>query len=197
MGGNGSGSYYRYNSKSKVEEINRLDIRYLKRQNILFNGYCGEISWSVNGRKSGAINIRIYEESIVLSYNHKKSYETEWQPVRQIIEFDTTDCNYGGHRKWFICPECGCRTSVLYTAQKLFLCRKCSDLTYSSQCESECGRHASKARKIRRQLGASENLFDSFIPKPKGMHWKTYYKLRLLEDYENNQSMALLLGKLM
>lgn len=58
----------------------------------------------------------------------------------QIIELETTPCNYGGERFWFLCPMevngsvCGKRAGKLYLppGEKLFGCRHCCDLTYES-----------------------------------------------------------------
>jgi hypothetical protein len=36
----------------------------------------------------------------------------------------------------------------------------------------------SKARRIRQKVGGSGNSDDPFPDKPKGMHWKTYNRLR-------------------
>jgi len=35
-----------------------------------------------------------------------------------------------------------------------------------------------KARKIRQELGASMNLLEPIWQKPKGMHWRTFERLR-------------------
>jgi len=43
MGGLGSGSWYRWDSKYTVEQCHRLDIRYLKRQGWLKPGYFGSL----------------------------------------------------------------------------------------------------------------------------------------------------------
>jgi hypothetical protein len=39
-----------------------------------------------------------------------------------------------------------------------------------------------KAQKIRRQLGGSLSMVDDFPPKPRGMHWKRYERLRQQHD---------------
>ena len=50
----------------------------------------------------------------------------------QLVEITSTKCNYGGLRKWFICPKCKRRVGVLYRKPLLasFLCRHCQNLTY-------------------------------------------------------------------
>ena len=48
------------------------------------------------------------------------------------IETNTTPCNFGGTRSWFICPRCKKRAGTLYkppTKDEL-LCRKCHNLSY-------------------------------------------------------------------
>ena len=51
---------------------------------------------------------------------------------QQVIELTTTDCNYGGYRYWFVCPECRLRIGTLYKKplEGLWLCRHCHELGY-------------------------------------------------------------------
>ena len=72
---------------------------------------------------------------------------------------------------------------MLCGAGKWFLCRHCYELPYGSQQETAAERHSRKARKIRDRLGASHNLLESLWPwnKPKGMHWRTWERLRTQE----------------
>jgi hypothetical protein len=53
-----------------------------------------------------------------------------------------------------------------------------------------------KARKIRQRLGASNNLFEPVWEKPKGMHWKTFERLRDREGVANSLSMMISLQRL-
>jgi len=48
-----------------------------------------------------------------------------------------------------------------------------------------------KAQKIREQLGGSPSMFDEFPPKPKGMHWKRYERLRRTHDLAAHGCLAL------
>jgi hypothetical protein len=72
--------------------------------------------------------------------------------------------------------------ALLYLAGELFACRRCYDLAYASQQESLWCRGLGKAQKIRMQLGGSPNMVDVFPDRPKGMHWKTYDRLRRAHD---------------
>lgn len=50
----------------------------------------------------------------------------------QTIFVTETRCNYGGTRRWFICPLCKKRIGTLYRKPLSvnFFCRNCNNLTY-------------------------------------------------------------------
>ena len=187
MGGYGSGNWYRADSRATTEIQHRIDIRWLKGQGDLQPGTIGVLSWSWGKEKTGSVHYSVGTDRMVLSYRYRH-YGGAWEPVEQTISFDQTPCNYGGYRKWFHCPRCRARVAVLYGAGKYFLCRHCYNLTYSSQQEGKVDRLIRKARKIRRRLGASENLFEPILFKPKNMHQKTFDRLRQEADHANDLS---------
>ena len=154
MGGPGSGSWYRWYSKATTGSQNRIDIRWLKKQGYLRPGTAGTLSWSCGDEQTGSIGYRMEAEQMILNYRHRP-HDGEWEDVKQIISFDRTSCNYGGHRKWFRCPQCWKRVAVLYGPGKYFYCRHCYDLTYACQQETPPFRLLSKAQKFREHLGAS------------------------------------------
>jgi len=195
MGGRGSGSWCRWDSKTTTESQHRIDIRLQKRWGYLKGGSMsiGTWSWSQNGKQTGSIGYRVDSERLVLNYRHRVR-GSEWEAVEQHISFDKTSCNYGGFRLWFLCPRCDRRVAVLYGAGKYFLCRHCHGLTYSSQQESLPDRLMRKSRKIRKQLGGGNSLIDPFPLKPKNMHWATYYRLRDEAECANYAS-CLIWGK--
>ena len=193
MGGYGSGGWYRWNSKSTTESQHRVDIRWLRKQGYLLTGKFGLLSWSQGDKQTGSINFKIEANHMILKYRHR-SQGGEWQKIEQTVSFDRTPCNYGGQRKWFLCPQCVKRVAVLYGAGKYFLCRHCYNLTYASQRESKADRLMRKARKIRKKMGGSGNLVAPFPDKPKGLHWRTYYRLREKSEYANNLS-CLIMGQ--
>jgi hypothetical protein len=185
MGGYGSGK--RWNSKSTTESQHGIDIRWLKKQGYLRPGNAGLLSWSSRGKRTGSIGYRMETDRMILNYRYRP-HGGEWEHVEQTISFNRTPCNYGGFRTWFLCPRCWRRIEVLYGAGKYFLCRHCHDLTYASQQESKEDRLMRKARKIRERLGASNNLMEPILFKPKNMHRKTFERLRKEEKHVNDLS---------
>ncbi|WP_139249395.1 hypothetical protein [Malonomonas rubra] len=167
----------RWDTKDAAESQHRIDIRWLKKNNYLRPGISGTLSWSRGDEQTGWIRYTMEHDRMNLRYRYRRSGE-EWQDIEQSVYFDHTPCNYGGSRKWFLCPHCHKRIAVIYGAGKYFLCRHCYDLTYSSQQENPADRLIRKARKIRKDLGGDDSLTDAFPEKPKHMHWKTYWRLR-------------------
>ncbi len=171
MGGRGSGDWYRWDKKSYVEDYKRLDIRQLRKKKALHPGYVFSWEWSIDGKPCGDIRVAVKQEHLLLTYRTRQGGE-DWKDVEEKVHLTRTNCNYGGTRQWFICPGCGRRIAVLVSAGTYFLCRRCYDLSYSSQNETELDRMHRKARKIRASLGEKEWL------KPKGMHQKTFDRIR-------------------
>ncbi len=176
MGGIGSGRFFRLNKKATVENQHRIDIRYMNKQNCLIPGTLGRLSWSWNDKKTGAVEFEVKEDSLIL-YNCYEKSGIDKKNVEKVIYFDQTPCNYGGYRKWFLCPQCKRRVAVLYGIGSLFLCRCCNDLTYNS-----CNTHPTKriynnANKLRQKLGGNSGVINFIPDRPKGMHRSTYYKI--------------------
>ena len=176
MGGFGSGRYYRSSGRVTTEETKRIDIRYMKQQNMLRPNTRGSLSWSCGGEPTGNINYTMYENTMVLNFKWRHYDDEDWQSVEQTIWFDRTRCNYGGTRKWFLCSHCGTRVAVLYGADIRFLCRHCYRLPYTSQGEDYPDRMQRRADKIGLKLDP-DGLDDDYYYKPKGMHWKTFNRL--------------------
>jgi hypothetical protein len=169
-GGLGSGRWSRWHRITTIEECRWLDVLYLHRNNILYSGCSCTLSWKRNGRPWGEIRIEVEATSLVLIY-HYAGYGEECD-VEELISLDWTRCFYGGTRPRFRCPSCGRRVGVLFLGGSNFLCRHCYHLSYSSQNEDETSRMNRKANKLRQRLGEER------WQKPKGMHTKTYDRLR-------------------
>jgi hypothetical protein len=108
-------------------------------------------------------------------------FDEEWKTVNQTIWFDETPCNYDGTRKWFSCPGCDQRVAVLYLVNTPFACRHCNRLSYASQGEGYLDRMTRKIDKISKKPDANEYIVDGDLWKPKGMQWKTFYRLKMAE----------------
>lgn len=82
-------------------------------------------------------NVFITDYSIHLdtpSYFNLSYTRDEQEDTRQTFTIETTNCNFGGVRNWFIC-QCGMRVGVLYKPYfaDTFACRHCYNLTYESR----------------------------------------------------------------
>ena len=190
MGGSGSGSWYRWDSKTTTESQYKIDVRWMKKQGLLVPDTAGTLSWSCRGEESGFICYRLENDRLILNYKSRQN-GGEWENIEDEIFFTWTLCNYGGRRQWFHCPGCYRRVAVVYGG-KYYRCRHCHNLTYSSQQESRPDRLRRKARKIRARLGVSNNLIEPILFKPKNMHQKTFDHLRREADYASTLSLIIM-----
>jgi hypothetical protein len=147
----------------------------------------------MDGERVASINVETQYHSVMLKYR-SRSYGEDWSDVEQRIAVAWTPCRFGGERPWFVCSVrsngvyCGRRVTKLYRAGRLFACRNCYRLAYASQQESLLHRGLGKSRKIRMRLGGSPNMSEEFPDKPKGMHWRTYERLRSVHDVADERS---------
>src|SRR5262249_34895871 len=126
---------------------------------------------------AGSIAVTVENSSVTLWYKRRSSAGNGWTSEQLTVVFVRTECNYGGTRPWFLCPECGRRAAILYAAST-FACGKCQSLRYESQRRHRKWRLFKKALAIRAKLGGSLDLFEPFPWRPKYMHWKKYWRLR-------------------
>ncbi|MEO1661141.1 MAG: hypothetical protein AAFR51_09145 [Pseudomonadota bacterium] len=132
------------------------------------------LRWLQNERCMGSVNCTVTGSTIMLDY-----VLLDGRSVSAFIELTTTHPQFGGVRRWFVCPDCGRRCRLLHFASA-FKCRKCVNAVYPSQYDYVRLAGEAKAKRAREQLGAAVGLDIAFATKPKGMHWKTYRKLEQL-----------------
>lgn len=160
----------RFGAKTKVEEVSSIDIRKLARDGHLIPGQRITSRWSRAGRVHTTINIDVYEEYLRFKYTRNGV------PVDYTVWINYTDTNYG-KRRWFECPKCGRRVAKLFRDSGYFICRICADLNYESTgAMGDCGVLQHKIDRIADKLKMEDNF--SIPTKPKGMHWRTFYRLR-------------------
>jgi hypothetical protein len=190
MGGIGSGRKGRGGQKGVVEKYCAIDTRKWYRQGMLLEGRRFSLYWSVGHEARLQLDVRV-EAGSVFVQSHLSSPHHERQTRSETIFLDSTPCNFGGERLWFLCPIDGCsrRVAVLYWGGA-FACRECMNLCYQSQLESDDSRASRRVNKIRKALGWEPGFLNGTGWKPKHMHWKTFADL--LRQHERGVSEALL-----
>jgi hypothetical protein len=182
--------------RSTCESCKSIDVRHWHRAGRLRPGQYFSWSWTCGGEPSGNISVRAEQDAVVLMFRSRTYGDAEWKSVEQRVPIIWTACHLGGRRPWFICSVysggryCGRRVALLYAAGQLFACRRCYGLAYASQHEALHHRGLGKAQKIRMKLCGSPNMIESFPEKPKGMHWRTYDRLRRTYDIAEARSTA-------
>lgn len=184
MGGVGSGN--RWRGKRDTCEANlRIDLRMMRKQGLLNASAAGTLSWSRRGEQTGWINYRLHPDAIELDYRTRRN-GGPWHDINEKVPLIRIEQPFGGGRLYFSCLGCGQRCVILYGGSH-FRCRTCQNLSYATQNEDRLGRLTAKSARIRERLGDEGGCDDPFPAKPKGMHWKTYERLRRqCDDLENH-----------
>ncbi|MBD0274847.1 MAG: hypothetical protein ICV73_23345 [Acetobacteraceae bacterium] len=179
MGGPGSGNHEaRWDAKPSTAAYNRFDLSSLYRSGGLRPGAVGTTTWSRGGTETSSIGWAVLAEGGTATAL-ELDYAVGGEAVAYRVPLAWTPCRFGGRRPWFVCPGDGCgrRAAVLYGG-RYFLCRRCHDLAYASTRESAGERAARKAQQVRERLGGTADPLAPFPPRPKGMHRRTYLRLR-------------------
>jgi hypothetical protein len=187
MGGYGSGRQW---GKATTSDMRQLDIRKLQRDGLLIPGYAFVWHWTRNGEEVASIQMRTEVDRVILYYR-SRSNGGEWQPMEYPAYLEWTPCNLGGRRAWFVCPARGCgrRVAILYGGS-IFACQHCHKLAYACQRETDDDRAMRRADTIRRRLGWEPGILNGDGGKPKGMHWRTFERLKAEHDDFANASLA-------
>lgn len=177
MGGIGSGRRYQ-GGKGTTSDMRALDVRRLQRDGLLTAGRDFGLSWYRNDEEVASINVRTEADHVILNYR-SRSNGGDWQPMEYPVSLEWTGCNLGGRRAWFLCPGAGCgrRVAILYGGS-IFACRHCHKLAYQCQRETDDYRAMRRADSIRRRLGWEAGIANPEGGKPKGMHWRTFERLK-------------------
>ncbi|WP_281019927.1 hypothetical protein [Minwuia sp. IMCC3060] len=166
-----------------VEDSLTLDLGLLLRQESIrpLRHVRGVLSWS--SQRDGEVLATIgYESSLPeqgcgwlrLKYRHNDL------PKEYAIQITTTVPNYGGLRRWFVCPLSNDRAAKLYLPPggTVFGSRNAYGLAYRSQSQSLPDRIAEKAHSLRQKIGGEPGFHQPMSRKPKGMYWRTYMRMR-------------------
>lgn len=176
--GNGHGK----RGKGTTSDMLPLDIRQLQRDGLLSLGRVSKLHWILNGNEVASIQMLTAADRVILNYR-SCSNSGEWRPTKCIVSLELTTCHFGGQRSWFVCPrpECGRRVAILFGGS-IFACRHCHKLAYKCQRERVDERAMRRADTIRQRLGWGAGIANPDGCKPKGMHWRTYDRLKANHD---------------
>ena len=119
-------------------------------------------------------------DSIKITYRNHKAHS-------YTITIEKLPCNYGGFRCFFKCPLCSKRMRILYFAeQSVFLCRKCLNLSYQSQCLRPSMRYLYMSKKVENSIHNKSG--DLYHKKPTNMHINKYQQLENKMAYYKGKS---------
>lgn len=134
---------YSYSTKQEADNLNSVDISWLKKYGYLDGWKTGGIKWT-RGWSGNESSIGI-EGNIMIDKPYVRFFYTitknngEKKEMDYKVNLITTPCNFGGERYWFVCPlsvngvYCGRRVGSLYSGCDYYGCRHCYDLTYESK----------------------------------------------------------------
>ena len=110
---------------------------------------------------------------------YRVQIELHNQTLPQQIRISWTPCHLGGWRPWMHCPYCEKRVAKLLKGMAGYFCRAClGNPLYASQAKSSHGRRHFELCKIRLQLNGNASPLEPFPERPRGMHRKTYDRLK-------------------
>jgi hypothetical protein len=180
MGGYGSG---RSGGRPTVDGSLTLDLQRLFKDGWLKVGAwtSGTLRWTLvsSGEETASMGFQSYlgmESGYVrLHWTATDRRTGETRQCENRITLTTSPQPFGGRRWFFICPRTGENAAKLHlpSGAYTFACRKAYRLGYRSQRESPRDRSLSRAFALRAKIGGKGGIGD-YIPKPKGMHRRTF-----------------------
>ena len=112
-------------------------------------------------------------EAMVLLFCWRFSAAETWKPFAQRLPLTSTQCNLGGTRHWFLCPQlvgegqpCGRRVALLYLRLHVFGYRKCCGLACTSQLERRNRSRAVIQHAARHRTGDSPSVSAAILIEP-------------------------------
>ena len=186
MGGFGSGRQW---GKDCTDDMRQIDIRRLVRDGYLKAGMAYGWQWTRRSEVVASINVAVEADRVWFTYRQRER-GGEWQDMRYPVKLDRTTCHLGGERVWWRCPAAGCgrRVAILFGGS-IFACRNCHKLSYRCQRETDDDRATRRADTLRDKLKWEPGILNGEGRKPKGMHWRTFERLRAEHDAYVNASL--------
>lgn len=178
-------------SKPTCEDAIDLNMSRLIKFGVLKEKSWHYLSWTRNDKLVGCVAV-VLKNSATIRLLHV--YDGKWVDYHVPMTF--TRCHFGGQRPWFVCPCCHRRAGVLYMSSGgRFLCRRCGGFCYQTQMEQPKGRALIRNERLMDRIGGLQDPDDPL--KPKGMHWKTYWRIYDKADAIYNRGWGRYLENLM
>jgi len=150
VGGFGSGRYGVGRKRATCEAL-RVDLFYLGRHGMLTPGRVSRYHWTSAGQPCGSISVVAFDDRIVLLFRASVDGQG-WESCSQSVALVSVPTNFG-LRRLFQCPTCHRLCRDLYGGRMRFACRKCLNLAFLSQYQSDWERAADQARALRKKVG--------------------------------------------
>lgn len=125
-------------NKPVAEHLPQIRISSLKAQGLLSDNYWKD-EYYANSTDPFCM---LFENNNGFRYRlkvfgHRRSVEVKWDIGSSHYQANPVlikdGMNFGGHRFWFVCPNCSDRCGVLYIIQNVCGCNKCLPIAYASQ----------------------------------------------------------------
>jgi hypothetical protein len=170
MGSSSSGRSA-WRNAGTVEGKVSLRVGSLQREGALRAGAASTWRWTSNDGSESSIGLLAGEGDLLLSFT------LNGVPHREFVGIIHTPCHFGGSRPWFSCPLCRRPVGALILRGS-FKCRHCARLVYRSQRADLSERGRLKIRRAYRALGLDPDEAElmGHLPKPRGMHWRTFQR---------------------
>jgi hypothetical protein len=156
-----------------VDDLDALDLAWLRRQGAREPGCKGSVFWTDGSGDIRSVRYLLCQAGLYLTRPDSPPEASEFVPIVAL------PAPFGGERHWFMCPRCSRRCRIVYRAPS-FRCRTCAGAQYRSKYECPAVNLSNARWRLQAKLMTREGELsrDEFPPKPKGMHWRTYHRLR-------------------
>ena len=166
MGGLKSRRWNEVATRDMLESLPALGIRELRESSTLEPGACSR------GQSIGGAAFSFVMDAGVLTISSDELRD------RHRVIVDGTTCQFGGVRRWLVCPDCGERRGALYLSGRRFSCRGRLNLAYASDQASTRDRVRLRFLRLRWQMDPNVGSVGWTVPeRPSGMRHTRYARL--------------------
>ncbi len=158
--------------RSTTGDLRRFGVHEIVAHGLTQRGAGFTWGWSRDGEVQASIGASVQgdENHTVLALD----YTLNGSAMRQQIRLAASPCRFGGVRWLAICPSTGRRVAHLYIGASGAFSRHAYRLAFNSQ--RECALHRSLRRRDK-ALAKLKSDDPEFLPRPRGMHARTYERL--------------------